>query len=1028
MKMMKFALGFMPHRRWGNILQAQFLEKPADRAFFSPGEYIQNDEKTAAYQRLSPMQREVVQLLDAYNDRKLKQLFSREKTVKQFHDKVDEARIRDHIRPYIEKYLYRALEIARDCKIDVFVKEKNGSSIFPEDFISLERQAVLPYFYFRYDARLSYALKLTHKESRLEIKDTALEVVSSMPLAILLGRSLYFVRDIDARKLKPFLTRDEVLIPPHVEQKYFGSFVRNTLRDYPAGVEGFERREVESRKKARLTMEQGMHNRPVWILEFQYREHVILPDSSIARFVDYRNEGGRPLFFQYQRDWEWEEEMKRVLRECGLGSRDERNYHLKTAGAEPLFDAINFMNQLGTELRDAGFQLRQRLQQPYFIGPVNLEIESRDREDWFDIYGKVSFGEHELPFLALKDHILQGKRCYPLPNGELAILPREWFSRYRSLFEFGRIKEGRMWIHKQHFSLVEGAVREFHSETMEKLEKLKQLGSIPAQPLPDQLRARLRDYQYEGYKWMCFLQNHGFGGCLADDMGLGKTLQAIAVLLRAKQEGFSESPGKAKEDVAAHASGTSPSAKPAPSVKPPRPARPASSGKPPRPARPQGPGTGQLSLFSAETEAGGAGSAQIEMKSKPCSLIVVPASLTHNWYRECSRFAPDLRLCMHLGGQRNKMLSNFPYYDVVISTYHTVRQDIEKMADFPFYYVILDESQMIKNPSSKLYQAISELNAAHRLVLTGTPIENSLTDLWSQINFVNPGLLGSLSFFRNSFVHPIEKWQDEAREEKLKQLIRPFVLRRTKMEVAKELPALHEQVCFCDMSDAQRRLYDEEKSRARNAILENIGEVGMDQSSIMLLQALTRLRQIANHPALLEDEEEGLDSGKFTEVLRNVENVVAEGHKVLIFSSFVRHLELFRKVFEERGLHYAWLTGSQTRRQRDEAVRDFQENERCRLFLISLKAGGTGLNLTAAGYVFILDPWWNPAAEMQALNRAHRIGQENKVFVYRFISSDTIEEKIQRLQSRKKKLADSFIRAGNPLKELSEAEVLELFK
>ncbi|MFO7671261.1 MAG: DEAD/DEAH box helicase, partial [Bacteroidales bacterium] len=555
--------------------------------------------------------------------------------------------------------------------------------------------------------------------------------------------------------------------------------------------------------------------------------------------------------------------------------------------------------------------------------------------------------------------------------GEVAILPEEWFARYRSMFEFGKIEGERIRIHKQHFSMMDESIREFHTDTLARLEKLREAESIPSVMIPKGLNAEMRPYQVEGFTWLCFLQQYGFGGCLADDMGLGKTLQAIAVLVRSREEGT------------------------------------------PLPLQSAAEPSGQLSIFPVE-------------KRKRTSLVVVPASLIHNWMSECARFAPGFKVCAHVGNNRNRTLSNFEYYDVVLSTYHTVRQDIEQLSDFHFHYIILDESQMIKNPSSKLYQAVVDLQSDHRIVLTGTPLENSLTDLWSQINFVNPGLLGTLSFFKRGFVQPIERKKDEQREEKLKELINPFILRRTKQEVARELPPVSEQVLFCSMTESQRRIYEEEKSLARNSILENMEEAGMGNSSIMVLQALTRLRQIANHPDMMDDHT-GIESGKFTEVCRAVESVVSEGHKVLMFSSFVKHLQLFRTYFDNLGIRYAWLTGSQTQEQRKEAVQTFQKKSSCPLFLISLKAGGVGLNLTAADYVFILDPWWNPAAELQALNRAHRIGQDKPVFVYRFISSDTIEEKIQRLQNRKRELAETFVNSNNPLRELSQEEILELF-
>jgi SNF2 family DNA or RNA helicase len=406
------------------------------------------------------------------------------------------------------------------------------------------------------------------------------------------------------------------------------------------------------------------------------------------------------------------------------------------------------------------------------------------------------------------------------------------------------------------------------------------------------------------------------------------------------------------------------------------------------------------------------------------SLIVVPASLIQNWMNEIERFAPSLKVAAHTGIHRPRNTAGFKYCDVIISSYHTVRQDIDFLREYEFHYVILDESQMIKNPHSKLYRAMSDLRASHKMVVTGTPIENSLTDLWSQINFVNEGLLGSLSFFKKRFVRTIEKKKDQDQEQRLKDLINPFILRRTKEEVAKELPPLYEQYRFCNMTDEQKRLYEEEKSTIRNNLLENLEEIGLERSALMVLKALTRLRQLSNHPLMVEDDYE-YGSGKYDEVFRNIESVVSEGHKVLIFSSFVKHLDLYARELDRLNWEYARLTGATVRRQ--DQVDKFQNDPGCRIFLISLKAGGVGLNLTAADYVFMLDPWWNPAAEMQALNRAHRIGQDKSVFVYRFISNHTVEEKIQRLQQRKSELAKTFITSNNPLRDMRREEILDLF-
>lgn len=958
MREIRFALGYMPHRLWGNILQAQILEKQAGKEFFTPGEYVQNDDTTGAFQRLSPMQREVVRLVDEYSDRKLHKLFSRKKTVKLFQDSVEPELIQDHIRPYIEKRLYQILEIARDNRISVFVKDKSSRNIFPDDFIHIEKIPASPVFSFQFDQLLSYALNLIHGDNRLIIKDTPLEIVSNSPNTILLGNVLYFVDDIDGKKLKPFLTRERVLVPEGFEEKYFASFIRNTLRDFHTLTEGFEVVELEPECKAELVLEMGMAQKPVWILKFQYNTHSIFPDSLLRRFVNYLGKAKAHAFERFERNDAWEHEVIGMVNEVGLHSRDDKNFYLKRE-FDPeeeggVYPAICFMNEYGSSLRESGISISHRLDKDYYLERIELEMESREKEDWFDVYAVIRLGEWSFPFISLKNHILDGRREFELPGGKVAILPEEWFSRYRSMFEFGTSSGEKIRIHKQHFSVVDDSLPGKHSETLEKLEALNQVGSLPKTKLPEGLDATLRSYQVEGYQWLTFLQKNGFGGCLADDMGLGKTLQAIAVLLRSRD----------------------------------------------------------LSKLAKE--------------EKPTSLIVLPASLIHNWSSELAKFAPILKVLSHVGNQRNRELSNFSYYDVVLSTYHTVRQDILPLSSFRFHYIILDESQMIKNPSSKLYHSMLDLQSEHKLVLTGTPIENSLTDLWSQINFVNPGLLGTLNFFKRSFVQPIEKKKDEGREEMLKELINPFILRRTKAEVAQELPPVFEQVRYVDMTDAQKRVYEEEKSLARNSILENLEEAGKDLTSMMVLQALTRLRQIANHPALLEDYTE-IDSGKFHEVCRDIGSVVAEGHKVLIFSSFVKHLDLFRAHVESAGMDYAYLTGSRNQKQREEAVLKFQKDPTCSLFLISLKAGGVGLNLTAADYVFILDPWWNPASEMQALNRAHRIGQENQVFVYRFISKDTIEEKIQKLQVRKRELAETFVSSNNPLRSLSEKELMELF-
>jgi superfamily II DNA or RNA helicase len=406
------------------------------------------------------------------------------------------------------------------------------------------------------------------------------------------------------------------------------------------------------------------------------------------------------------------------------------------------------------------------------------------------------------------------------------------------------------------------------------------------------------------------------------------------------------------------------------------------------------------------------------------SLIVMPTSLIYNWLNEAKKFTPSLKILSHTGTNRNKDIALFDKYDVVITTYGVTRVDADLLQGFYFNYIILDESQNIKNPSSKSFKAVRMLKSRHKLVLSGTPIENSVSDLWTQLTFLNPGLLGTQSFFNEEYVQAIEKRKDEEKAKKLQAIIKPFVLRRTKEQVAAELPPKTEHIFYCDMSEDQAAYYEKTKSAYRNDLLSNMENGTYAKKQIQILQGLTALRQLANHPVMI-DEAYNSDSGKFENVMHTLDNVLKGGHKVLIFSQFVKHLEIFRSHLDKEQISYAYLDGGT--RNRGEIVADFQQNEEVKVFLISIKAGGVGLNLTQADYVFILDPWWNPAIEQQAIDRTHRIGQQKKVFIYKFISKDTVEEKILALQRRKKSLASSLITTEESFfKSLSKDDIREL--
>ncbi len=406
-------------------------------------------------------------------------------------------------------------------------------------------------------------------------------------------------------------------------------------------------------------------------------------------------------------------------------------------------------------------------------------------------------------------------------------------------------------------------------------------------------------------------------------------------------------------------------------------------------------------------------------------LIVVPLTLIFNWCEEFRKFAPQINVLRYHGNRsdRFKLLKKFSDHDVILCSYGVVLQDQKQLSQQKFDYVILDESQKIKNPQTKTYKAVSKLVAPHKLALTGTPVENSLIDLWAQINFVNPGLLGNLKQFEQQYLEP----SDETRQEQieaLKKMVYPFILRRTKEEVEKELPPLTEIVQYVKMTDSQRTVYERWLDFYRNEIFTQINDIGIQKSRLKIVEALTYLRQIACHPAILDQEVDLWDAGKAIYLEEMLEDLLNKGHKILIFSQFVRFLKLVRRIFDEKGWQFEYLDGQV--RNRAERIHNFQENPNISAFLISLKAGGLGLNLTAADYVIHLDPWWNPAVEQQATDRAHRIGQDKRVFVYKYIIMDSVEERILKLQERKRELSDELITSDSGFVKKLTREDLEV--
>lgn len=398
-----------------------------------------------------------------------------------------------------------------------------------------------------------------------------------------------------------------------------------------------------------------------------------------------------------------------------------------------------------------------------------------------------------------------------------------------------------------------------------------------------------------------------------------------------------------------------------------------------------------------------------EKNGKQPSLVICPTSVVFNWENEIEKFAPDLSCLILTGTERKELFKEIKNHDIVITSYALIRRDIEKLKRKDFRYIILDESQNIKNADSQTAQSVKQLKCRHKLALSGTPIENKLEELWSVFDFLMPGFLFDKSEFNYRYVTPIMEREDKTTEKRLKQQIYPFILRRMKRDVAKDLPDKIENVAFCEMTPEQKDFYLDVLDSTKEEIFKSIEEVGFEKSKMSIFSALLRLRQICCHPKLYDKENiKGIkESGKFEQLKEMLKEIISEGHRVLLFSQFVDMLDIIKEWLEKENIKHEYLTGKTKNRQ--EAVDNFNNNPTIPIFLISLKAGGTGLNLTGADYVIHYDPWWNPAVEDQATDRAYRIGQTKKVFVYRLITKNSVEEKIQKLKSRKRDLVDSVI-------------------
>ncbi len=929
---------------------------------------------------------ELIQKLDLIMPEAITRKFAPVKKIKPkdfFEKNMSQLLLRQSIRPYIDRINSEVLNARKGSYVYLF-DHKNPTH---QQIDIPEEESTVLFHLRRNEEGTHYFLTIKCGDQVFNQFHRDAMLISSKPCWLLVGNKLlHFSQEFDGNKLMPFMEKTHIRVAPNAEEQFYKKFALPLFEQFQVVAKGIQVETEKYEATPVLRLEQHISGRYVLNLMFLYGSQLFMHHSGKQVSASLVRVNGEITIRKIKRSRQWEEIKADVL--IGLGLEKWQNSSYVLPEEDGLYALIAFLTQKKTDIARAGFEIRQHLnREAFFLGASELNISVQRRDDWFDLTAKVKFGPFEIPFIQLRRHILNGNREFELPNGQIALIPEEWFHRLSPVLE--QEEEGK--IRSVHIGLLQESVLPFMSGHARQ-ELLKDFDHVESVDEPEHFSGSLRPYQKAGYDWFWFLSKFNFGGCLADDMGLGKTIQTLALLLKLKEQWLAEKK-ESNQEIETEPIEISETKSP------------------------------QLNLF----DSGKKGNRTISNVSRPVHLLVVPASLVFNWMEESTKFSPSLRFINHTGTTRNRSTEPFRFADVVITTYGTLRKDLSLLTSFEFCYIILDESQLIKNADSATARAVRSLKGRHKLTLTGTPIENSVEDIWSQMQFLNPGLLGGISSFRKNYKLPIEKENDFEKLRTLQAMLKPFILRRTKGQVAGELPEKTEQIIYCDMPEKQRVLYEEVKSSYRNAILENIVKFGVQKSRMQILKGLTELRQLANHPQLTGHDEFD-ESGKFFTLLEMANTALKEGHKVLLFSQFVRFLEMFRKHFEKEQIQYAYLDGSVKSADRAKQVQEFQQNPLTRIFLISLKAGGTGLNLTEADYVFIADPWWNPASEKQAIDRSHRIGQTKKVFSYKFITRETVEEKILQLQKKKLEISDSLIQKEDTfVKQLSASDIEALF-
>ena len=911
---------------------------------------------------------------------------------KAFFEKADKTTQR-YVSSQVDQRITEAVAIAAHIGVHVFFAPKPGEWLKQQNELHFDAEPLKLHAAFtKTDDGIDY--RLTLGDTIIPSKHRA-QVLCNNPSLFVIDHSLRQLDEgLGGKLLTPFLKKEIYHIPASIQAKYFRQFILKIVKKIDISSDGFDVDNLHPQGKAVLTLQASINGRYSLETQFVYDTATFTAANRREKSVTLHDDGASVTFVCIWRNREWEAAITELL--------DNRLHRPQTA---TLQEMTAWLTANEAVLAQHGIETLQRTTHHYVIGEVKRLHDDRWTGDWFQMHVTLVFPDGtRMALTDFRDAIINGDQEVRLPSGNWFVIPDEWYAQYSAAMLFGMMKSrGTLTFHRSQQTVLPT------DDLVTATPKTPETTTEEEKPLPPHgLKATLRPYQLEGYQWMLSHQRGGSGCLLGDDMGLGKTVQTIAVILHYFESTASALTATQKDDRAHENLTDNGRSTKAADLDPQADYNIIRSNNIIRSKST----IVHTSLFSDEEMSGhapkampSAASAQPDLRQKTGHrpvLVAAPSSVVFNWHDELRRFAPTLRVVEYTGNARERAAkqSLLAGADVVLTSYPMLRNDIGVLSRLSFAIAVYDEAHAFRNNTSMLYQAVLKIHADFPIALTGTPMVNALDELWTLMSVLNPALLGDYETFQNHFIHPINVNLQDEHTAILRKLVAPYFLRRLRGDVLDSLPERQDEQVWCDMTEAQAALYEEEQSKMRNLLM----DAEQANNRIVVLAAITRLRRLACSPWL--EQKEG-DSGKVQEVFDRLEELRDTDHKVLLFSEFTSFLDVIAKEMENRGWTYDLLTGQS--RDRETIVKHFQQTPSCQFFLVSLKAGGEGLNLTEADYVFLLDPWWNHAAEEQAIARAHRSGQRRSVMVYRFITRGSLEEQIQKVQDRKDDLVKAII-------------------